>query len=56
MLRIRMPGRHLFVGDFFANGLGPGTRVLVGKQRHRSDLTGPVTARATLVEDGSDIF
>ena len=54
--RIRVPRRHVAVADFVADRLGMRPRVVVGQQRHRADLSGPVTSHAILVKDGRDIF
>src|SRR5262245_27089609 len=54
--RIGVPGRHLAADDFFADGLGPGARVFVTQQRHRSRLARTMAFGAVLEKDRRDVF
>ena len=51
VLRIGVPRRHRPVGNLARDRLRPRTRVLVGEQRHRRDVTGPMATRAVREED-----
>ena len=45
-----VPGRHGAVGDPASDRLRPGPHLVVGPERHRADLTGPMAAHAVLVQ------
>ena len=49
-------GGIVAVRHLIPDRLRPRPRVLVGEQRHRPDLAGPVAAHAVLVEDRRDVL
>ena len=51
-----MPRRHVSFADFVANVLGMRPDVVVGQERHRCDLAGPMAGRAVLEENRGDVF
>src|SRR5271165_4699584 len=55
-LRIGEPGRHLAQHRGFLDGLGPRTRAVVAKERHRTRLAGPMARLAILLQDWQDIL
>ena len=52
VLRVGEPRRHGALGRDLADRLRPGAGLVVGQERHRRGLPGPMAARAVLVEDG----
>src|SRR5215472_5511020 len=56
VLRIREPRRHLPLQDRFLHRLGPRTRLLIGEQRERRRLAGPVARLAILLNQRCDIL
>ena len=55
-MRVGEPWRHLAKPDRFLNGRGPGTRLLIGEQRHRADFAGPMTFLAAILKDGENVL
>src|SRR5262249_46894024 len=48
--RVRKPRRHLVADNGLLHSLGPRTRLVVGEERHRSNLARPVTCLAILLQ------
>ena len=53
--RIGVPRGHTLLLDHFANGLGPGNRVVIAQERHGGHLPGPVAFLAILLQDAHDL-
>ncbi len=56
VVRIGAPGRHLPLHDRGADRLRPRAHFVVGEERHRSDLAGPMAALTALLEDGRHVL
>ena len=56
IILVREPRRHFPHRYRGLDRLCPGTRILVGDERHRRDLTGPVTALTIFLENRKHIF
>ncbi len=54
--RVGVPRRHALLVDDLANGVGPGHRVVVGQQRHRSDLARAVAFLTVLLHNAADVL
>src|SRR6185295_11533688 len=52
---IGVPGRHDPILDVLGDRLRPRPHLVVGQQRHRSDLVGAMTPDAALGQDGGDV-
>src|SRR5262249_8191036 len=56
VLRIREPRRHLALNYSSLNRLCPRTDFLKRKERHRSDLSGPMACLAVLLQNRENVF
>ena len=56
VLGVGVPGRHLFVDDFFLDRLSPRTNFLEAHHRKRSDFSRAMTFGAAFEKDRRDVF
>ena len=54
--RVGMPGRHPLIAHHLLDHLGPANRLLIVLQRERSDLAGPMTFDAMLLENTCNLI
>ncbi len=51
---VGIPWRHFLQQHGLLDGLGPGTRLIVGAERHGTHFAGPMTALAALLQNRAE--